>query len=124
MNASPTLGDWRPTPGGGIEVWTGAAWTHGSADAPVWNIEVRPLVAQIPADRLKAMEPSGRLARFYTLCAELYGERLSAAGRASLARDLRKTPRQIRRWETQATRIPVIVLVALGAMVAAKRAGV
>jgi hypothetical protein len=80
----------------------------------------RVVKAQISAESLNCLPNEARQDRFAALAVELYHD----DWRVGLTRDMRKTRRTIDRWRSGSTPIPVVVLVALGAMVAAKRAGI
>jgi len=74
---------------------------------------------QVPADILKRLNRDDRAERLRTIAAELFGH----YGVYGLALAMRKHERTVRRWLGGETDIPVVVLVAAGAMLAAKRAG-
>jgi hypothetical protein len=76
--------------------------------------------AQIHPTVLRQLTSGERLHRLAALATELYGSEWSAG----LMRDMRKSSREIARWKAGTTPVPKVVLVALGAMLAAKRAGV
>ena len=76
--------------------------------------------AQIHPTVLARLTHGERLHRLAALSTELYGD----DWRIGLMRDMRKSSREIARWKAGTTPVPKVVLVALGAMLAAKRAGV
>ena len=76
--------------------------------------------AQIHPSLMAKLTTNERQHRLAALATELYGE----AWRGGLMRDMRKSSREIARWRAGTTPVPNVVLVALGAMLAANRAGV
>lgn len=84
--------------------------------------------AQIHPARMRALTPGDRIHRLAALSTELYAtQRLSPRDdfrivTECLARDMKVHSRTVRRWRDGNTVIPGVVLVALGAMLALKRA--
>jgi hypothetical protein len=76
------------------------------------------LEPQINPNLMWKMTGDERRQRFRALATELYG----GWDGTEIARDMRKDPRTVRRWTSGETDIPRVVLVALGAMLAVKRA--
>lgn len=77
-------------------------------------------LAQVPVWRLELLTPEQRRDRLFTIAWELYGRFWETL----LTMDMRVTRRTLRRWMDLSGPIPNVVMVAAGAMVAAKRAGV
>ena len=93
---------------------------------------MRVVDAQIHPMILKRLTKEERIERLYAIGDELYvgdgitvhltrDDRLRVVNDC-LARDMRKHPRQVRRWRNGETIVPPVVLIAAGAMLAVKRA--
>lgn len=77
-------------------------------------------LAQVPVWRLELLTPEQRRDRLFAIAWELHGRFWETL----LTMDMRVTRRTLRRWMDLSGPIPNVVMVAAGAMVAAKRAGV
>jgi hypothetical protein len=75
--------------------------------------------AQLSPGTLKSMSAGDRGKRMRILATELYDGWCNSV----IANDMRVTERTVRRWFKNPDRVPVVVLIAFGAMVAVKRAG-
>ena len=80
--------------------------------------------AQVHPLRLARLQPGERLHRLAALATELYDDQDHRLVLRDLAADMQVTYRTVRRWRSMDTVVPLSVLAALGAMVAAKRGGV
>ena len=77
-----------------------------------------PIAAQVDPSLMSKLTADQRRERFHALATELY----DGWSEVEVAADLRKTTRTVRRWSNGDVEIPNVVLVALGAMLAVKRA--
>jgi hypothetical protein len=76
------------------------------------------IAAQMHPTALKRMSTNERGNRLMELATELY----DGWDQNRIAKDMRVHERTVRRWFSNPGRVPVVVLIALGAMVAVKRA--
>ena len=104
---------WGPAPRGFLTDGTLAEASSEAAASPRFPAQIRPR-------RLNELTGGERIHRLAALSTELYG----ADWKRGLIRDMRVGDRQVRRWKDGETPVPKVVLVALGAMVQAKRHGV
>lgn len=75
------------------------------------------VLAQVSAEILEQFSAEDRRDRLVTMSKELWG----AGWRDALAREMRRDDRSIRRWLETPASIPTVVLIAVGAMLAADR---